>query len=253
MVRKLYVLALVVLLLAACGAESKIQDNPELQLSKNMGYSNFGDSEIQGSFILAYSGPKDVVRVAFLIDDQPLGPEDDAFPFKLNFDTGSYSEGTHTLSAIGYTADGRQLASNQITTRFVSAAQSTTSTVRLVVPILVLVVVVTLLGIAFPLIRRRGKPLDIPPGTPRKYGLKGGAICPRCGRPFSLNLLSLNLVGAKLDRCPFCGKWAMVRPRSMSDLRAAEAAEIQNAQGPAPELSAEEKLRKDLENSRYQS
>ena len=44
-----------------------------------------------------------------------------------------------------------------------------------------------------------------------------------------------------------------MRYRSLNELRAAEAAELDGAQGFTPEISEEEKLRKELDDSRFQS
>ena len=55
----------------------------------------------------------------------------------------------------------------------------------------------------------------------------------------------------KLDRCPYCGRWGFLRRRSLEELRAAEAAELDGVQGFEPEISEEEKLRKELDDSRY--
>jgi len=60
------------------------------------------------------------------------------------------------------------------------------------------------------------------------------------------------LVG-KYDRCPYCGKWSLVRHASIETLRAAEAAELAEARGTV-EFSTEtqeEELRKQLDDSRY--
>ena len=92
----------------------------------------------------------------------------------------------------------------------------------------------------------RGKPAPIPPGQPRRYGLMGGAICPKCGRPFPRHWWGLNAGLGKFDRCDNCGRWSIVRAEPFDKLRAAEAAEIEHA-AVAPELSPEEKLRRQLE------
>jgi hypothetical protein len=62
------------------------------------------------------------------------------------------------------------------------------------------------------------------------------------------------MVIGKFDRCPYCGKWSLVRRASQAQLQEAEAAELREAgEGiTLPEASPEEKLRKDMENSRYQ-
>jgi DNA-directed RNA polymerase subunit RPC12/RpoP len=96
---------------------------------------------------------------------------------------------------------------------------------------------------------------SMPPGTPRKYGIGGGAICPKCGRPFPLRLWWFNLGLSKIDRCPYCGKWSFVRPRSLTELREAETAELAQSQ-PNPTIGGEtdtEKLKKDLDDSRFQN
>ena len=94
----------------------------------------------------------------------------------------------------------------------------------------------------------------MPPGTPRNYGHYGGAICPKCERPFSRHIYGLNLGFHKYDRCPYCGKWSLVRRASREELEAAEAAEIKAAQEGAfkPEKSEEQELRQDIEDSRFE-
>jgi hypothetical protein len=95
---------------------------------------------------------------------------------------------------------------------------------------------------------------DLPLGAERNYGMVGGAICPRCSRPFSRHVLAPNMLVGKLERCPFCGKWSIVAAAPLDALRAAERAELTAAQegGELTQGDAEERLRKDLEDSRYQ-
>jgi hypothetical protein len=64
--------------------------------------------------------------------------------------------------------------------------------------------------------------------------------------------LGLNLVTRKLERCPYCGKWSLVSRASREALAAAEAAEAEASKPAIPEPSPEEKLRQQLEESRYQ-
>jgi DNA-directed RNA polymerase subunit RPC12/RpoP len=99
-----------------------------------------------------------------------------------------------------------------------------------------------------------GKHQSLPLGTPRKYGISGGAICPKCQRPFALHFFALNLGLGKFDRCPYCGKWSVLRPRPIAELRQAEEVELQAAMDAAlpPEVSEEEKLRRELDDSRFQ-
>jgi hypothetical protein len=69
-----------------------------------------------------------------------------------------------------------------------------------------------------------------------------------------LNLFSPNLLVGKLVRCPNCGKWFIGRRASIDDLRIAEEAAWAQAHG-APQVSEmkdEEKIRKGLDDSKYQ-
>jgi hypothetical protein len=187
------------------------------------------------------------------LDDEVFGEAAQA-PFNLRFSTDDYPLGLHTFRAVGFTSAGAELSSNTIDVRFVTASEGWQAAGRIAIPLLVIVVGAMLLSL-IPTLMSGGKLADVPPGAPRKYGLGGGAICPRCGRPFSLRILAFNLgPGIKFDRCPHCGKWALMRSRNMNDLRAAEAAELEQARlsGTAPVPSAEEKLRKDLDDSRFQ-
>ena len=102
--------------------------------------------------------------------------------------------------------------------------------------------------------RRRGNVESIPPGTAREYGLGGGAICPRCRRPFRLSLLDLKLgLGYKVARCEHGGKVRIVRRLGLDELRSAEAAEQTDAQlvHPVPGKSQAEKLQDDVDASRF--
>jgi hypothetical protein len=70
-----------------------------------------------------------------------------------------------------------------------------------------------------------------------------------------MHFFGLNLGLSKLDRCPYCGKWGLVRAKPLDVLRAAEAGELEEAQA-GSQLSAEseeEKLRKELDDSRFQN
>jgi DNA-directed RNA polymerase subunit RPC12/RpoP len=238
--------------LITSGAAAQQGTGISLNLSRNFGYSS-GTGKIQGQFTLKASGPANLQRVVFYIDEQQMG-EATQSPFNLSFNTGSYSPAQHTLSAIGYTSDGQELRSNVITTQFVTSEQANQSTMRIVLPILVVVLGAILLSALIPVLSTRGKTQSLPPGAQRSYGMMGGTICPKCGRPFSIQFLGINLLAGKLNRCPYCGKWSIVRRRSMDDLRAGEQAELTQASNDAipSALSEEEKLRKELENSKYQ-
>ncbi len=198
------------------------------------------------------TGPENLNRVEFFIDGNRIGEVDQA-PFNLRFSTDNYSRGVHTFQAIGYTGDGQELHSNEIQAEFVSAQESNQAALRIAGPILILVLAAVLISILGPMLLGRGKRSSLPPGASRNYGMMGGAICPKCGRPFARHIWGLNLLTGKLDRCPYCGKWSIVQSASPDRLQAAEAAELEQAQGSGQELatSEEEKLRKELEDSRF--
>jgi len=235
-------------------AYAQSTDQLQLGLSRDFGYGGFGN-DIQGLFTAKINNPPaNLTRVVFFIDSTTMG-EDSTPPFSLQFNTDSYSLGEHTLSAIGYTSDGKQIDSNKIQSQFVPASAATQTIIKVVVPIFGLILLMVLVAFVVPLILNKGKMSSIPLGTPRKYGIGGGAICPKCGRPFPLRLWWINIGFSKVDRCPYCGKWSLVRPRSLSDLRDAEAAELSQVES-GPTVAGEteaDKLKNELDDSRYQN
>jgi hypothetical protein len=223
-------------------------DTLTLSLSRDFGYGGFG-GDIQGTFSMRASGPSSLTRVEFYIDETKIGEVTQA-PFHLQFVTDNYPLGPHDMYAIGYTSDEKTIRSQTIHATFVSASEGTQAVLKFVIPLLVVVFGAMLLAAVVPIVLGR-RTVRLEPGTARQYTL-GGAICPKCGRPFAIHLYGMNLLGRKLDRCPYCGKWSLVRYASIDQLRAAEQAEVQAAQAQVPEESAEEKLKKELDDSKYQ-
>jgi len=225
-----------------------------LSLSKDFGYSGFA-GDIQGAFSMKVKGPDNLARVVFLIDGQPIGEVSSA-PFRLRFDTGSYSLGKHTLSAIGYTSGEQELHSNELIKEFVPASTGASTVGKILLPLLAVIAAAALVSYLIPALLGRGKTKKLAPGAPRTYAPLGGTICPKCGRPFAIHIYGFNVLVGKYDRCPYCGKWSIVRHVSLDQLREAEAAELEQAEEAEmilPETSPEEKMRKDLEESRYQN
>jgi hypothetical protein len=235
--------AVAVLLLTVLPAAA--QDGTlRLSLDRVFGYSMGG--EIQGQFNLVAAGPDNLTSVTFYVDGQEMRTVAQA-PFRVSFSTSNYALGKHTLSASGLTSDGQTLRSDERTVNMVSAGESASVAGRLLIPILVIAIIATV-GSAW--LSGRANRFRTP-GEARHYGAAGGAICPKCGRPFALSMFGLNLFTGKLVRCPFCGKWSVVRRARPEALAAAEAAEAADAQPAVRELSEEEKLRRELEESRY--
>jgi len=222
-----------------------------LYVHRNFGYS--GGNQIQGSFSMEATGPENLASVTFKIDDTLVGTVTER-PFKINFNTDSYSVGFHTLIAVGQTAEGQTLTSAPRQFEFVTAEEGLQAAGRIVLPLLAVVGVVLLLSFGVSLLQTvGGKKSALPLGAARKYGLLGGAICPKCQRPFSLHWWGFNVAGQKFDRCDHCGHWSLVRRASQEKLQAAEAAEVQLAQPetPIPEMDPEEKLKRQLDESRF--
>lgn len=233
-----------------------------LSLRRLFGFSMGG--QVQGTFNLSVQGPSDLVSVTFKLNSEAgttgptiLGQATQA-PFSLTFSTDQFPHGRYELSAVGQTAGGQTIQSNVLRVEFVSAEAGWQAAGKIIVPILVLVGIVMLASFIGPLLGGNGKkrrstlPTGRPLGEPRDYGVMGGAVCPKCGRPFGLHWWAPNLVMHKLDRCPNCGKWSVVGRASREELAAAEAAEAEMDSAPeVPELSPEEKLRRQIEESKY--
>jgi len=237
-------------LLFALPVLAQDEQSLSLRLSRDFGYSS-GTGRVQGAFSMIASGPENLERVQFKIDEQVIG-EVNQPPFRLRFSTGDYPMGVHTLVATGVTSDGNLLESEPIRVEFVSADEGWQTAGKIVIPIIALVVGIMLATFLLPLLFRRGKRVQLPAGARRSYGMLGGGICPKCKRPFALHVFGLNLLVGKLDRCPYCGQWSLMRRASLQELHAAEAAELQAMHGePGLPDNSEEDYRRQVDDSRY--
>ena len=236
------------LLLFALSIPALAQEpEPELQLglSRTFGYGGIG--QIQGTFTFKIRYEGELRYVEFLIDDQVVAVDREA-PFQHRFSTGEYADGAHTMSARGYTPTGETLTSNAITREFLSAEAAYGSTIKLIGPLLLGIGLLTLASAAIPiLLGRRG---SFRPGV---YGITGGAVCPKCAKPFSRHIWSPNLFTGKLERCPHCRKWSLVRRATAEELQAAEALLTAETAPTALDRESEsERLRKLIDESRYE-
>ena len=242
---------LTLLIFIASFAPSQQDEQLEIKLSRNWGFSS-GTGKIQGTFTIRTNGPEDLTGVVFTIDDQVVGEANEE-PYELRFVTDDYPLGVHQIQATGFDASGAQIRSNTIQVEFVSADQGWQAASNILIPIVVVILAAVGLAVLVPLVFTRGKKEQLAPGAPRTYGIYGGAVCPKCSRPFSRHIYGLNLGTHKYDRCPYCGKWSLVRRASPEALAAAEAEEIKTARAGAfvPEKMEEERLRQEIEDSRY--
>jgi hypothetical protein len=245
-------LVLLAILGVVAPARAQAAEELDLNVSRDFGSSD-GKGDIQGTFSMKVTGPSNLVQVHFYIDNTVIA-EDTEPPFKVQFVTDEYAPGKHTMHAIGYTSDGRELRTREMTFNYMTAAESWQRGLKIILPILGLALIWKLWSTVGPTLSRgRKKGELLPPGW-HKYGVIGGTICPRCTYPFALNLFSPNLLVGKLVRCPNCGKWFIGRRASFDDLRIAEEAAWAQAHG-APQVSEmknEEKIRKGLDDSKYQ-
>ncbi len=220
-----------------------------LKLTRDFGTEGF-NGDIQGTFTVKVSGPANLERVQFFLDDTLLG-EDPEIPFAVQFVTDNYPTGAHVFSAVGYTTDGKQISSKTISTVFMSKEESSAGSLKIVVPILAVVFGAMAISAISTMVNvRKGKKL--PAGAARRYPI-GGGICPKCKRPFGFQLLGIHMLGRKLAPCPHCGTWSIVKQATMSELHAAELAELDSDEVQFHDTSDEEKTMKGLDDSRFQN
>lgn len=213
--RFFYLMTLLILLLPASVNAQESQPDLNLYLIRNFGYGGIG--EIQGNFTLKIRDPlAELDKVEFYLDEELIATILQE-PYEHKFHTSSYPEGEHNLIAVGTLVDGTPLKSNRITKVFLSSGQAWSETEGLIVPILLFVAGLTVLGLVIPMLLSRKKDFVL-----GKYGLAGGAICPRCELPFSRFFLSPNLLVGKLVRCPHCGKSSIRARASQNQLQEAE-------------------------------
>lgn len=216
-----------------------------LTVHKDFGY-NLG-SQMRGRFTFTVSGPQDLASATLIVDGRVVASVNQA-PFDFKLDTADYGFGSHVIAATARTPDGRTLQSNDVAAEFVETGQAAQSLMPIVAVILGIAVLVSVL-MAWLTSRSSGRSAQ----GKRSYGSAGGALCSRCRRPFPLALWQANLIGGKLARCPYCGKWQLARRASRHALEAAEEAEVAAGRPDVPEASPEEVLRRQIEESRYGS
>ena len=218
----------------------------EISLRRDFGYGGFS-GDIQGTFSILADGPDSLVEVQFYVDETLLGTDTEA-PYAIQFETGLFDPGVHTIHAIGITVQGDQLLSNELSREFLSGDAAMGSTIKIVVPILVITLLITLVSVVFPLLGKKKRQ----PGAIGEYGPAGGTVCPKCGLPFSRSFFNPNMVFGKLERCPHCGKFS-IRPRaSAPELKMAEdRLRAARKEEGTIEVDEQENLRRALDDSRF--
>lgn len=230
------------LLLASTVPGQAQQSELQLTLARNFGFR--AGNRIQGQFTLGVNGPDDLASVAFLIDRRSVA-EIEQPPFEYRFHTGDFALGVHELAAVGVTGAGQELRSPARSFEFVSAEDSFQAVGDVLIPLAIGVAALMLLGTLGPALLGRKKAFEL--GV---YGTAGGSVCPRCEKPYSRSLLSPNLVAGKLERCPHCGKWAIVRRATPAELEAAE--QRVKADSETPRVAPDDDLQRAVDESRFE-
>jgi hypothetical protein len=221
-----------------------------VHLRRDFGYG--AGSNVRGTFSISITGDESqVVSVEFLIDGQVMATLDQP-PFRFQFHTDSYGFGEHYLSARVHLQDGRIETTPERRLNFVTPGDERGGVVGIVVgvggAILFSLLVYALVQMRF----SKGKPKTaFQPGQERSYGMFGGTICPKCGRPFPRHWWGLNMVAGRLDRCEHCGKWSMTTRAAPEALRAAEAAEVDQQPTAQPDASVQRGDADRLEDTKF--
>lgn len=229
-----------VALLAPLAAAAQ-DETLDLRLKRTFGLSWGGD--IQGSFLMIADGPPDLAQVAFYVDEVILEVVE-APPFEARLHTGDFPYGPHQLRAEGQDAAGRTMRSNTIDVEFVASGVAWQVAGRIILPVLAIVGLVLVGSSALVAVSSRSY-------RPGKYGRAGGAICRHCRLPMARHVLTPNLGRGKLERCPHCGKWSLAARVTAAELAQAEARLTAEAEPLAPEISEQERLRRQLDDSRF--
>jgi hypothetical protein len=244
---RVLVIAVCLLLLLAVGpvAAGQTEGGLTIEFHRDFGYAAGG--EIQGAFSLTIDGPDGLARVDYYLDDQLLGSATTP-PFKISFNTSNFPLGHHAFVAVGMTSSGNELRSASRTVEFVSADAGWQTAGKIVLPILGVVLAITLLGAGVPMLFGRKTTFHL-----GEYGAAGGAVCSRCSMPFSRHWMAPNMVFGRLERCPHCGKWAIVTASSSAALRQAEARwQADSQQGELKPESECDHLKELVDDSRYE-
>jgi hypothetical protein len=248
--RKLLMLSILLVAALAGALPAHAQEGePTLTFGLNKIFGYAMGSDIQGTFSLNAHNDEDFTQVVLLIDSQQVHVDDEA-PFQIRFSTSDFTPGAHAIQLRGITIEGAEVSSRELVLNFLSSEQARAQTVDFVVPLLAVVLVVMVLSSVLPALLGRGR-RAFQPGS---YGPAGGAVCSRCELPFGRSLFSANLLVGKLERCPHCGKWGLVRRASSIDLDAAEARfAATHSEGTVQQEDEQEHLRRMVDESRYES
>jgi hypothetical protein len=221
-----------------------------VHVRKDFGYNWAND--IRGSFTITLRGDEQNVQsVDFFIDEELISTIDSA-PFRYQFDTDDFSVGLHQVYGKVTLNDGSSQVTPALTFDFLDREASNKMLKKILIilggSMLGVFAIVALVQGTLLKGKKKG---NHEPGTPRSYGVMGGTICPKCGRPFPRHIFGMNLVVGRLDRCENCGKWVMTVRATPEALRNAEEAELKEIKADEAEAIRPSKETDNLEDTRY--
>ena len=242
----LTVLSFLVLIIPVYGQDADYA----IRLRRDFGYG--AGSNVRGTFTISLLGDdSQVVSVDFLIDGEVMASVVET-PFRHQFHTDDYGFGAHQLSALVFLEDGSMVRTASVGLNFVSPEDERQSLVKiftgigvaLIIPLVIFVLIQARIG-------KRKPTRVLQPGETQNYRVLGGAICPKCGRPFPRHLWGLNLVVGKFDRCEHCGKWSLTVRATPEELKAAEESELSLSQPDRGLSSRKGEVQDALEDTKY--
>lgn len=218
-------LIFIVLLVTQSSVVFAQDESYSVHLARNFGYG--GGVNIRGTFTISLIGDESAVSmVRFIIDGETMAEVITA-PFSFKFQTDDYGFGYHDLWAEVELKEGFAVKTAVVQYNFVSPEEERKQVGGVLGSILGAIVITFLVvGLVQGYMLKRSRKGLHQPGEPRNYGMMGGTICPKCGRPFSRHLWGLNLMAGRLERCDNCGKWVMTTRATPAALQAAEDAEM---------------------------
>jgi hypothetical protein len=192
-------------------------DNSDLRLHLRRVFGYQGGDRIQGTFSLEVSSELELVEVTYLIDGELFASTSEP-PYRVSFSTSDYEHGKHSIRAYARDAVGERVESQIIVVHFITAEEGWQTAGRMAGWILGGTLALMLVGgLVTNRLSRGGGGFDL-----GDYGAAGGAVCGRCQLPFNRHVFSPNLLFGKLERCPHCGRIAIVPRASRLALDEAE-------------------------------
>ena len=248
MKKRIFILLVLAMVFALSFGAVMAQEAPfTLRISRDWGYGNGAD--INGRMSLSVKGDQDKIQqVTFFIDDEVMASVA-AAPFKFQFDTNNFEPGLHRLTAEVKTTTGETYTTNGLVSNFVEKGEANQSMLKIL--LLVGGIVAASMGIQFFMQKNANKNPKYDENGRVQYGVWGGAVCPSCGQPFNRSFFGINLVGARLERCPHCGKLVAARRATPDQLEAAERRSRPETAEQTAGTSETEKTQDSYDDSKY--